>query len=100
MKAYDGSVYPVFKVKYHGPTNTKSGRFRASVVRDGQRSSLTEGFDHAANGPFGATTGNDKQSQIVDLALRLREKVAPGTMPAREAIVGDNGDHYTVIFPI
>lgn len=91
---WDGGTYPVFRVRYAGPTNTKPSRWIASITRDGKRYSVTESYDHSVGGPFSTSP------QIVTVAARLREKVAPGAMPIRETVVGDDGDAYRVIFTV
>lgn len=91
---WDGATYPVFRVRYAGPTDTRGSRWIASITRDGRRYSVTESYDHSVGGPFSTSP------QIVRVARLLREKVAPDAMPIREAIVGDDGDAYRVIFTV
>lgn len=92
---YDGySVYPIFRVKYHGPTDTRGSYIRATIKRDGQRLTASEPYDHAISGFSGF------QEQAVRVALELRGKQFPDALPVREAIVGDADDGYDVIFTV
>ena len=91
---WDGGTYPVFRVRFAGPTDTKGSRWVASITRDGQRSSVMEPYDHSVGGPFSTSP------QIVSIARRLRDKVAPGAMPVREAVVGEDAEGYRVIFTV
>jgi hypothetical protein len=85
---FDGLAFPVAKVRYAGPTNSRGSRWVASVYRDRDRTfRATVGYDHALpsgarNALPAALKAFEKARADIDADLREDYVAIPGDFDA------------------
>jgi len=88
QKDMAGLAFPVIKVRYNGPTNTRGGGFTGTLRRDGETiARVRKPYDHSTNGP----------RQAMDVAKATWAKYLPEDDEKRVFIPGEAGNEYVYV---
>src|SRR5262245_23483276 len=94
-ETFEQLVFPVAKVRYAGPTNTRGGRYVASIYRDSERTyRATVGFDHADS-----PSTNARAAALACLTKSLADNNPDASVADYVAVPGNlSADSYTFTF--